>query len=420
MPSILPSPAVSIVGRHNSGKTTLVEKIIARLSSLGLDVGSVKHHGHSGFEIDVPGKDSYRHRAAGATETFISAPGQIAMIKTISKEMECRDIVGMMPGHDIVIVEGYRLSGLPAIEVMRSGNERDRAVAHAFLEASCQKVSLSCDILQHMRNEVKGLPSIEDDLSSKVPGSATVAIVSDIDEALEAAKNYGIPSFGLDDIEEIAGFLNEEYVRPRLTVAIQAGGESRRMGQSKAMVPFAGRPLIERIVERVLPVADEIIVTTNEPDRLRFLQDEYPWATIRLVEDEFDQRGALLGLHTAFKAASHPFVAVVACDMVNVSSKLIALEFEKVTRSSADVCIPRNSHGREPFHALYRRESCLHATVDCLADGQKRAQSILDNLSVIELSRNEVLDVDPRGGCFVNVNTPEELAKAEKSFAFNR
>ena len=61
--SIIPSPAVSVVGRHNSGKTTLVEAVIARLVADGLDIGSVKHHGHVGFDIDIPGKDSYRHRA---------------------------------------------------------------------------------------------------------------------------------------------------------------------------------------------------------------------------------------------------------------------------------------------------------------------------------------------------------------------
>lgn len=62
MPGMLPSPAISVIGRHNSGKTTLVERLIAYLGAQDLDVGSVKHHGHPGFEIDIPGKDSYRHR----------------------------------------------------------------------------------------------------------------------------------------------------------------------------------------------------------------------------------------------------------------------------------------------------------------------------------------------------------------------
>ena len=60
-----PSPAVSFVGRHNSGKTTLLEKVIAELVSRGLNIGTIKHHGHPDFDIDIPGKDSFRHRAAG-------------------------------------------------------------------------------------------------------------------------------------------------------------------------------------------------------------------------------------------------------------------------------------------------------------------------------------------------------------------
>ena len=114
----IPSPAIAIVGRHNSGKTTLIERLIAELVARGLDVGSIKHHSHRGFDIDHPGKDSYRHRAAGASETVIAAPGQVARVKTIEGEMECSDLVRSMPGHDIV-VEGYRKSGLPTIEIMR-------------------------------------------------------------------------------------------------------------------------------------------------------------------------------------------------------------------------------------------------------------------------------------------------------------
>ena len=61
----IPSPAISIVGRHNSGKTTLIERLISELVARNFDVGSVKHHHHNKFDIDHPGKDSYRHRAAG-------------------------------------------------------------------------------------------------------------------------------------------------------------------------------------------------------------------------------------------------------------------------------------------------------------------------------------------------------------------
>lgn len=70
------------------------------------------------------------------------------------------------------------------------------------------------------------------------------------------------------------------------------------MGQSKATVPFAGRPLICRLVERLSPVADELIITTNEADRLGFLADLYPDLDIKLVGDAYKERGALPGLYT--------------------------------------------------------------------------------------------------------------------------
>ena len=100
-----------------------------------------------------------------------------------------------------------------------------------------------------------------------MPSTNTVAVVTDIPDAEEAAALYGIPAIGLEDVAALADFLSEHYVRPRVTVVIQAGGESRRMGQSKATVPFAGRPLICRLVERLSPVADELIITTNEADQ---------------------------------------------------------------------------------------------------------------------------------------------------------
>ena len=416
MNRILQSPAIAVIGRHNSGKTTLVERLIRRLCSWGVDVGSVKHHGHRGFDIDIPGKDSFRHRAAGASETFIAAPGQVAMVKTITGEMECSEIIDSMPGHDVVIVEGYRLSGLPAIEVMRAENERDMAVARALFDNAENAIPLSCDVLQSLRcrsDDGHG-PDLADDLVQKMPGAQVVAIASDIPLAHEAARIYGIPSFDIDDANGIAAFIRERYVRPRLTVAIQAGGESSRMGQSKALVPFLGRPLIARLVERLAPVADELIITTNEPEKLEFLHSWFPNLGIRLVSDECEYRGALPGIYTALKAANSPLVGVVACDMVFASASLVAAEYHRAVEESADICIPKDLRGMEPFHALYRRETCLPVCEELLSQGGKRPQALLDQVKVSYFRREQLLGIDSEGLCFVNVNTPDDLVEAER------
>ncbi len=410
----IPSPAISIVGRHNSGKTTLVVKLISRLSAHGLDVGSVKHHSHDRFEIDYPGKDSYRQREAGATETVIASPSKLARVKTLKHEVECSQIVRSMPGHDIIVVEGYRKSGLPTIEIMRQGNEADAAVARVFLEDAQSGRALTEDSVQRSRGD----DAFAKDIAEKMPDANTVAVVTDIPEARQAAELYHIPSFGLDDIDGIVDFLEEHYVRPRVSVAIQAGGESRRMGRSKATVPFAGKPLISRLVRRLSPVADELIITTNEPENLGFLQEEFPHVHPVLVRDRHDFRGALPGLHTALAAATNPYVAVVACDMVFASAPLVVAEAIEMADKNADVVVPVNNHGFEPFHAMYRRSSCLAAVEEALGQGQSKVQCIYGSpvLKIVEFPQRRVLEVEPLGGCFINANTPDELAHLEANF----
>ena len=411
----IPSPAISIVGRHNSGKTTLIEQVIKELVARGHDVGSIKHHSHVGFDIDYPGKDSYRHRAAGASEVVIAAPDMLARVKMLQEEVECNNIVRSMPGHDIIVVEGYRKSGLPTIEIMRSGNPADVNVAQVFVEGARSGASLGTDFTQIARGVAEEHKA---DLKHKMPTSDTVAIVTDIPEARDAAALYNIPAFDLNNTGDLVDFLEDHYVRPRVTVVIQAGGESRRMGRSKATVPFDGRPLICRLVERLSPAADELIITTNEAENLGFLAEQYPDLDIKLVSDAFDFRGALPGLFTALQAASNPFVAVVACDMVFASASLVVAESIAMAETDADVVVPVNQHGYEPFHAMYRRSGCLGAVRRALDRGEKRAQSFFDDdeVTVLEFAQERVLEVEPRGGCFINANTPDELKRLQDAY----
>ena len=435
MKSLLPSPAVAIVGRHNSGKTTLVEKLIATLVGRGLDIGSIKHHGHAGFDIDIPGKDSYRHRQAGASETVIASPGQMALIKSVEGELECFDLVAGMPGHDIVIVEGYRKSGLPTIEVMRQGNASDEQVAAAFLEAAQRGDDLATDFVQLGRSRQFGHTwRAQADVAQqtrvaqgeeapawahaahKMPTAHTIAVVTDIPQARRAADLYGIDCFGLDDVEAICDFMVARIARPRISVVIQAGGQSTRMGSSKATVEFAGRPLICRLVERLLPVADEMLITTNEADSLAFLHDEFPGAPLRMVPDLLDTRGALPGLLTALTEARYDYVALVACDMVNASARLLAAECIELHLTQADCVVPVNKHGFEPFQAAYYRPHVLPVVREMIEEGQTRMQDIFACVNMEPFPQSRVQQVEPAGGCFVNVNTPEELAAAERLF----
>ena len=160
-------------------------------------------------------------------------------------------------------------------------------------------------------------------------------------------------------------------------------------------------------------MADDLIITTNEPDNLVFLHSEFPDLRIQLVCDAADYRGALPGLYTALQAARNPYVAIVACDMVFASAALVVAEALEMKRTGADVVVPANKHGYEPFHAMYNRMGCLPAVRKALSRGDRRAQSFFDDVKVQELPQAKVLEAEPMGGCFVNVNTPEELAAVE-------
>jgi molybdenum cofactor guanylyltransferase len=192
-----------------------------------------------------------------------------------------------------------------------------------------------------------------------------------------------------------------------LTLVVQAGGKSRRMGQDKALLPFLGEPLIRRIIRRAAPLADEILVTTNRPDAYAFLE-------LPLFPDLLPGRGALGGLYTALSAAAQPLVAVVACDMPFVSPALLAAQRALLLEGGFDGVIPRSAEGTEPFHAVYRRETCLPAIRAAIDADRWRVNAWFDQVRLHFLEGDEIRRYDPRLLAFSNVNTPEELAAAEE------
>jgi molybdopterin-guanine dinucleotide biosynthesis protein B len=112
---------VAVVGKSDSGKTTLVEKVVPELVKLGLRVGAVKHDAHS-FEIDHPGKDSWRHGQAGAEAYVVASPGRLAFIARLHEELELVDIVDrFFQGFDVVVAEGYKRTAPHRIELFRVG-----------------------------------------------------------------------------------------------------------------------------------------------------------------------------------------------------------------------------------------------------------------------------------------------------------
>jgi len=175
-------PIISIVGKSDSGKTTLIEKLVPELTRRGYRIATVKHDVH-GFEVDREGKDSWRHKRAGAHTVVISSPQKIALIRDVERDlslMEIRD--KLIRDVDLVLSEGYKRDVQPKIEIFRK--ERHQ-------ELLCAK---------------------EDNL---------IAIVSD------QTFNVGIPCFDLEDMKGLSNFIEKEFLKPGKgkEVSLNVGGK---------------------------------------------------------------------------------------------------------------------------------------------------------------------------------------------------
>lgn len=157
---------ISIVGKAESGKTTLIEKLIPELKKGGYKVGVIKH-AHRGFDMDKKGKDTYRHKKAGADAVLVSSPGKIAMVKDEPGE-SLDNITKYLKDMDLVITEGFKKESMPKIEVFR----RKRHQSPACIED-------------------KNLIAFVTDDPIKV----------------------NVPTFGLDEIEKIGAFITEKFLK---------------------------------------------------------------------------------------------------------------------------------------------------------------------------------------------------------------
>lgn len=141
-------PIVSIVGKSDSGKTTLLEKLIPELSERGYVVGTIKHDAHS-FDIDHPGKDSWRHTQAGAKVMVVSSKSQAAMVRRLEGELSLDEIADAYMGPvDIVLTEGFKREAKPKIEVLADGDtDLISPLADLFLVAASGSLEVDVPVV---------------------------------------------------------------------------------------------------------------------------------------------------------------------------------------------------------------------------------------------------------------------------------
>ncbi len=191
-------PIISVVGKSNIGKTTFLEKLVVELKQRGIRVATIKHDTHS-FELDKPGKDSWRMAQAGSDQVLISSPNRMALIAPSDRDLEPEELVSrFVSGVDIVLTEGYKRGDKRKIEVSRREFGPD----------------LLCS---------------EDEL---------IAIVAD------QPFDFATPQFGLEDVVGVADLLERDVIGP-------AGGRGIVVsidGKPLPLKPFVEKMLIESIV----------------------------------------------------------------------------------------------------------------------------------------------------------------------------
>ncbi len=181
-----------------------------------------------------------------------------------------------------------------------------------------------------------------------------------------------------------------------------------RLGRrDKAFVPLGGKPLIEHVLAALTPVTEETLVVSNRPEPLRSYG-------LRVVPDEILGAGPLGGIYTGLVHARHPVNLVVGCDMPFVSGELVR-NMITVARG-ADAVVPQIGQFIEPLCALYDR-SLSGAMEDALLAGRFKIGDLLGRVRTLYIPEETVRQIDPELLSFLNVNTPEDLKRAEEVIA---
>ncbi|NOQ39417.1 MAG: NTP transferase domain-containing protein [Anaerolineales bacterium] len=192
-----------------------------------------------------------------------------------------------------------------------------------------------------------------------------------------------------------------------ITIVLQAGGKSIRMGKDKALLPFLGIPLIKRLRDRFSDMGDELLVITND-------FSGYQDLAVPLYKDTIPDRGALGGLYTALSISKNPLVGLIAADLPFASPALLAHLIEIILSSGAEAAIPSTERGLEPLHAVYRRDTSLPLVKEAIDQNLWRMNSWFDQAEILILTPEETRRVSSSKHTFLNLNTPEDLQKAEK------
>ncbi len=190
------------------------------------------------------------------------------------------------------------------------------------------------------------------------------------------------------------------------SVAIIAGGQSRRMGRDKALLDLGGKTLIEHVIDRSAELGQaETILITNQPDAYRHLG-------LPMYSDALPGKGSLGGIYTALLRAKSPHVLALACDMPFINAEFLRFMVARID-DSVDIIVPRVDGYPQGLHAIYKK-TCIPPIAEQLAADRLKIIRFYDQMRVTYLDEADYAAFDRAGRCFANLNTPDELEQARR------
>jgi molybdopterin-guanine dinucleotide biosynthesis protein MobB len=326
--------------------------IIRTLAARSYRIAGVRHSPHA-HAVDAEGTDTEQYKKAGAIgSALITAHEANLFIPAISQEEKLAPVTRAFQHCHLILVEGGIKEGREKIEI---------------------------------------IPPSAEPLCS---GDSNLRAVVSVDYTAT-----GLPSFHPAETERLCSFIEERYIKAALSGAIIAGGQSSRLGFNKALLPFQGKPVIERMLETLSPIVSSIKIIANNPADYQFLN-------IETVPDIRPGCGPLSGIHTALSLSNTEYVLIVSCDLPLLTASTLGPLLLKYP--GYDITMFKHKLF-EPLCAVYRR-TCLPALEELIDHGEYRIIDLFPalNTRIIRIDQSDE---------FQSMNTKEDYERLQKKYS---
>jgi molybdenum cofactor guanylyltransferase len=351
---------IAICGFSNTGKTTLISKVVQELSKKHI-TGYLKHDAHK-FSIDHPGKDTAVIRSAGATDTLINDKNRHAYIS--DKELDQVDTANFVKDNDILIIEGHKYSKIPKIIFLGEGKTKEDTLA----EIASGKITNIVALIISNEQDINPLPQYP--VFSRNSISALVSFINEYFQALIPKKMFGL---------------------------VLSGGKSQRMNKDKGGLKYFDKDQVSHTLDLITPFCDEVFVSCREDQSF----DEFVGKHNKII-DSFPSVGPSSGILSAMH--KHPDAAwlIIACDLPYLKSKTIEHLILKRNPYKNATCYLNPTRGwPEPLCTIYEPK-IFNKLIQYFGLGKPCPRKVLFNSEINALELNNKLDLN-------NVNTPAEF-----------